>query len=198
MEISTKATQPRIAKFEFVSDEQFFADVNKAADAGEMLSVYAEFNNGWEQAYIMGHKRAEIIANAVRKLPVRATKGSAGYDFFSPYSFYLRPGKSITIPTGIRCAMDPNWVLTIGPKSGLGTRCRVMMRNTLAWIDSDYYTSSNEGHILLKIINDNYDGVELSIKAGQPIMQGVFLPYGITLDDNADGIRDGGFGSTLR
>ena len=27
-------------------------------------------------------------------------------------------------------------------------------------------------------------------------MQGIFLEYGVTLDDNADGIRNGGFGST--
>ena len=27
-------------------------------------------------------------------------------------------------------------------------------------------------------------------------MQGIFVEYGITTDDNADGIRNGGFGST--
>ena len=29
-------------------------------------------------------------------------------------------------------------------------------------------------------------------------MQGIFLEYGITVDDEADGVRNGGFGSTSK
>ena len=36
------------------------------------------------------------------ELPKRATAGSAGYDFFTPVSFTLKPGETIKIPTGIR------------------------------------------------------------------------------------------------
>ena len=31
---------------------------------------------------------------------------------------------------------------------------------------------------------------------GDKIVQGIFLPYGITIDDEASGERTGGFGST--
>lgn len=189
--LNTKPNQPRIARFAPVSDGQFAADLHKAFDAGELRGMD-------------GKPLSELPENAVpdalaiRKLPLRATVGSAGYDFFSPIAFRLLPGDSITIPTGIRCAMDPGWVLIIAPKSGKGNRFRVMLRNTLGFIDSDYYFSDNEGHIILNLINDNYDSRPMDIRAGDALMQGLFLPYGITIDDAAEGIRNGGFGSTVR
>lgn len=36
----------------------------------------------------------------------------------------------------------------------------------------------------------------LTIEKGQAFAQGVFVPYGLTVDDEADGRRTGGFGST--
>lgn len=36
------------------------------------------------------------------ELPKRATTGSAGYDFYAPFSFSLPPAATIKIPTGIR------------------------------------------------------------------------------------------------
>lgn len=60
----------------------------------------------------------------------------------------------------------------------------------------DYYFSENEGHIMIKVTNDSKTGKVVSIKEGDKLCQGVFLPYGITIDDHADGIRNGGFGST--
>ena len=41
------------------------------------------------------------------KLPVRATAGSAGFDFFSPVDITLKPGETVKIPTGIRVEMEP-------------------------------------------------------------------------------------------
>lgn len=67
----------KIAKFEKVSFEQFKKD--------------------WEY---YNENIQEIYDNI--KLPKRATKGSAGYDFFAPISLTLAPGKTIKIPTGIR------------------------------------------------------------------------------------------------
>lgn len=63
-------------------------------------------------------------------------------------------------------------------------------------IDSDYYFSDNEGHIFAKITNDSNEGKAVSLKAGDAFMQGIFLPYGITLSDDAHGVRNGGMGST--
>lgn len=63
-------------------------------------------------------------------------------------------------------------------------------------IDSDYFYSDNEGHIFSKITNDSNEDKTVSIAAGTGFMQGIFVEYGITVDDDATEIRNGGFGST--
>lgn len=131
-------------------------------------------------------------------LPRRATKGSAGYDFFAPFSFSLPPGATIKIPTGIRAKMDEDWVLKIYPRSGLGFKYRLQMNNTVGIIDSDYFNSDNEGHIFIKMTNDSNEGKTVEVAQGTGFAQGIFLEYGITVDDDADGVRNGGFGSTTK
>ena len=134
------------------------------------------------------------------KLPKRATTGSAGYDFYVPEDLKILPGETVKVPTGIRSRMDEGWVLMIFPRSGLGFKYRLMLNNTVGVIDSDYYFSENEGHIMIKITNcsgiGNDEGKVLEIKKGQGFAQGVFLPFGITSNDEVSEIRNGGFGST--
>lgn len=129
-------------------------------------------------------------------LPQRATAGSAGYDFYAPKDVKLAPGEMVKIPTGIRVRMDEGWVLKCYPRSGLGFKYRLQLNNTVGIIDSDYFNSDNEGHIFAKLTNDTREGKTVCIKAGQGFMQGIFVEYGITEDDEADAIRNGGFGST--
>lgn len=131
-------------------------------------------------------------------LPKRATKGSAGYDFFSPCDFTLNPGETIKIPTGIRCFIEDGYVLSIYPRSGLGFKYRIQLNNTVGIIDSDYYNAVNEGHIMIKLTNDSNEGKVLNIKKGEGIAQGIFTEYFITYDDETDGIRTYGFGSTTK
>ena len=130
------------------------------------------------------------------ELPRRATSGSAGYDFHAPFTFTLNPGETIKIPTGIRVKMEEDWVLKLYPRSGLGFKYRLQMNNTVGIIDSDYYYSENEGHIFIKLTNDSNEGKTLELAQGAGFAQGIFLEYGITVDDDAQGIRNGGFGST--
>ena len=146
------------------------------------------------------------------KLPKRATVGSAGYDIYSPFNFELEPGESIKIPLGIRAQMDnkrdsffglgqnedysPNIVLMIFPRSGLGFKYKFKLWNDVGIIDKDYFYSDNEGHIHAKFKNEGF--LPLEIKRGDAICQGIFMNYLTTDDDNADGIRNGGFGSTSR
>lgn len=166
----------RIAKFEKVSFEQFkegWTDTFGEADEAKIREIY----------------------DAVR-LPGRATSGSAGYDFFAPAAFTLRPGETVKIPTGIRVRMEEEWVLKCYPRSGLGFKYRLQLNNTVGIIDSDYYYSDNEGHIFSKITNDTNEGKTVEIPAGTGFMQGIFVEYGITVDDEARGVRNGGFGST--
>lgn len=130
------------------------------------------------------------------KLPRRATSGSAGYDFFIGTNLELKPGETAKIPTGIRVKIDDGWVLQIYPRSGLGFKYRLQLNNTVGIIDSDYYNSDNEGHIFIKITNDSNENKTLSLKKGDGFAQGIFTEYGITVDDDTDGVRNGGFGST--
>ena len=131
-------------------------------------------------------------------LPRRATRGSAGYDFHAPFSFSLPPAATIKIPTGIRVKMEEDWVLKIYPRSGLGFKYRLQMNTTVGIIDSDYFYSDNEGHIFIKMTNASNEGKTVDVPQGTGFAQGIFLEYGITVDDDADGIRNGGFGSTTK
>ncbi len=126
-------------------------------------------------------------------IPQRATKGSAGYDFYAPYDFILEPNEEIIIDTGIRAKIDENWVLIILPRSGSGFKFGVRLANTAGVIDSDYFNADNEGHIKIKLVGGTKT---FSVKAGDAFAQGIFLPYGITEDDECDAERHGGFGST--
>ena len=166
----------RIAQFYKVSFEEF-----KKGIEGEFPQLEEE----------KSRKMYEDI-----KLPKRATKGSAGYDFFSPFSFLLKPGQTIKIPTGICVKMEDNWVLQLFPRSGLGFKFRLQLNNTVGIIDSDYYYSDNEGHIYAKMTNDSNENKELTVDQGVGFMQGIFLEYGFTMDDDVLENRNGGFGST--
>ena len=63
-------------------------------------------------------------------------------------------------------------------------------------MDSDYYHSDNEGHIFVKLTNDSREGKTLSLEAGSGFAQGIFMEFGVTEDDDAKAVRNGGFGST--
>ena len=166
----------RIAKFEKVSFEEYKKDFEDTfGTSNEVKSIYDNI-----------------------MLPKRATKGSAGYDFFAPIDITLAPGETIKIPTGIRVKIEDGWVLKCYPRSGLGFKYRMQLNNTVGIIDSDYYFSSNEGHIFTKITNDSNEGKVIEIKKGQGFMQGIFVEFGITIDDDVQDIRDGGFGSTTK
>lgn len=156
-------------KFQKISQHQFNLDgVNKLADYNEV------------------------------KLPRRATQKSAGYDIFSLSEFSLKPGETRKIPTGIRVLLDDDKFLMIVPRSGLGFKYRLQLDNTVGVIDADYSNSDNEGHVWVKITNDSRNNKTLTVHAGDAIAQGIILSYGIVEDDDAIGIRNGGFGSTSK
>ena len=168
----------RIAQFEKVSLAQFEKD---------WIDTFG--NDGY---YVITEIYNDI------KLPKRATKGSAGYDFFAPIDITLQPNSTIKIPTGIRVKMEEGWVLKCYPRSGLGFKYRLQLNNTVGIIDSDYFYSDNEGHIFAKLTNDTNEAKIVKAKAGDGFMQGIFVEYGITVDDDVKEIRNGGFGSTTK
>lgn len=172
----------KVAKFEKVSFPQFYE------------AMKAEFGNAYDDGDTF-FKAVNHQYEAL-KLPRRSTVGSAGYDFFSPVSFRLAPGQSIKLPTGIRAIIDEGWFLMLAPRSGLGFKYFTRFANTIGIADQDYAFSDNEGHLFAKLRNEGDRLIELN--AGDSFMQGIFLPFGITYDDDADGVRNGGLGSTGR
>lgn len=128
------------------------------------------------------------------KIPKRATKSSAGYDFSSTIDFVLNPGEEIKIPTGIRAKMKSDQVLLIFPRSSLGFKYRFQLNNSTGVIDADYYDSENEGHIFIKMFNGGTKRIEIT--RGNAFAQGIFINYILTDDDNVSNIRNGGLGST--
>ena len=73
----------------------------------------------------------------------------------------------------------------------------LILINGVGIIDSDYADNlDNEGEIAFAFMNITKEPVE--IIAGDKLGQGIFVKYGITDDDNAEGERTGGFGSTGR
>ena len=174
----------RIAQFEKISFEEFL----KACD----------FNEN-EDGVISKELFKEIYDKI--KLPQRSTNGSAGYDFFMPFDCDIAFGESVIIPTGIKCCISDDWYLGLYPRSGQGFKFGIHIANTVGIIDSDYYNNeNNEGHIMVKITNDSSINQDkpFCVKQGQAFCQGIFMQYGITIDDeqNAKSIRSGGFGST--
>lgn len=168
----------RIARFEEVSVQRFVAD--------------------WVSTFPQQTVEQAVYAYERIKLPARATSGSAGYDFYAPVGFELPAGESIKIPTGIRALIEEGWVLTLYPRSGLGFKYRFQLDNSVGVIDSDYARSDNEGHIFLRMTNDSREGKSLRVPTGTAFAQGIFLPFGITVDDEARAVRNGGLGSTTR
>lgn len=210
---------PKVATFEKVSKEEWMKNTprlpEKWINANEKnKKAYEEILEKYESAY------DSII------LPKRATTGSAGYDFFLPFTgISLAPGMVATISTGIKCKIQPGWFLALFPRSGHGFKYRISLANTVGIIDSDYYNcESNEGHIMVKLcnnldvegvpikmVNDIVSGKQIAkldtdseefrsrcliLDPGKAFCQGIFLPYGITTDDETGGERVGGIGST--
>ena len=152
---------------------------------------FEEFNKNFDDILKAKNMYDDII------LPKRATKHSAGYDFFAPFDFELRGGESIKIPTGIKCNMNEDLFLAIIPRSSLGFKYKMRLVNTLGVVDCDYFDNeNNEGHIFIKISNENNENKTLKVNKGEAFAQGIFFKYFLTEDDNVTETRTGGIGST--
>lgn len=173
-----------VAKFEKVSFEQFCKDWTAKCPIAKTKWTEDELKNIYDNI----------------QLPTRGTTGSAGYDIKAPVDFTVKFGSSLVIPTGIRCKIEDGWFLDINPRSGQGFKFGIRLANTRGIIDSDYYGADNEGHIMIKIVNESNVAAEkdFAVEKNTAFAQGIFTIYGITEDDAASEKRTGGFGSTSK
>lgn len=128
-------------------------------------------------------------------LPKRQTKNSAGYDFYALEDVTVPFFGSATLRTGIKVCMPADEHLEIHIRSSYGMKHGLRLANGVGIIDADYYNNTdNEGEILVKLINDNNENME--IKRGDRFCQGIFIKHQLVDNDNADGERKGGVGSS--
>ena len=138
--------------------------------------------------------KAKELYNDIQ-LPHRSTKYSAGYDFYLPYTVVIPRGAQAMVATGIRVLLDLSNVLLCFPRSSLGIKHGVGLKNTVGVIDADYYyNADNEGHIMACLTNLGDHAIRLD--AGDRFMQGIILPYYTVDDDTSNDTRRGGIGST--
>ena len=165
----------RVAKFEKVSVEQYCRDH-------------------------MGYEYDETCTDTKKEydniqLPLRKTKGSAGYDFIAPFDIIIPPHSTLKFVTGVKCQIEDGYLLELYPRSNLGFKHRLSLNNTVGIIDSDYYNNKdNEGHIQCKFYNPN--DYEVVIKEGEAYMQGIFKEFFLADEEEVTTERTGGIGST--
>lgn len=183
-------------KFEKVSFKTFYESC-KNSDSFHSLAFRRGIQTEEDQ-----EKTAYKLWNEI-KLPKRATKFSAGYDFFTPIEFGLGGAgtlsRSITIPTGIKVDLDNDKFLMMVPRSGQGFRNRLMLWNTCGIIDSDYFNNEKtEGHIMIKFYLGDPSNRYLRVDSGEAVCQGIIVPYFKVSNDEVEEARKGGFGSTSK
>ena len=129
-------------------------------------------------------------------LPYRNTKYSAGYDFYSPFDFILKPNEKIIIPTGIKAYMQNDEYLGIYNRSSMGFKYNIRLCNQVGIIDADYYDNdNNEGHIFISYKNEG--DKDWIVKQNDKIAQGIFNKY-LMVDNETIPTRKrtGGIGTT--
>jgi dUTP diphosphatase len=128
-------------------------------------------------------------------LPKRSTQHSAGYDFVAAKTITIDPGAIKLVPTNVKAYMQEGEVLYLYDRSSNPRKRGIVLSNSVGVIDKDYYGNpDNDGNIHAQFTNITNDVV--TIEKGTAMMQGVFMPFLLADDDDASGVRVGGFGST--
>ena len=146
-----------------------------------------EIAKGWEEKGI--------------NLPVRKTKNSAGYDIEAAEDTIIpafKLGQKPTlVKTGLKAYCEPDEFYMLCNRSSNPGKRGLVMANSVGIIDSDYYENpDNDGHFMFAFYN--FFDHDVEIKKGEAIGQAIFMKYLKIDDDDAQGERTGGFGSTSK
>ena len=148
---------------------------------------------------VRGFEVAKGFEDKEINLPIRKTQYSAGYDIEAAEDIVIPSFKKGIAPTlvktGIKAYMLDDEVLFLYNRSSNPKKKGLILANSVGVIDKDYYgNEDNDGHIMFAFYNIKEEDIQ--IKKGECIGQGVFQKYFVTDNDNATGVRSGGFGST--
>ena len=148
---------------------------------------------------VRGFEIAKGFEDKGINLPVRKTKNSAGYDVEAAEDVVIPAFKLGTKPTLIKTGLkaycpEDEFYMLVNRSSNPGKK-GLVMANSIGIIDSDYYgNESNDGHFMFAYYN--FFDHDVQIKKGDIIGQVIFSKYFKVDNDNAEGTRTGGFGST--
>ena len=150
---------------------------------------------------VRGFEIVKGFENKDINLPERKTKYSAGYDIEAAEDVVIpsfkKGMKPTLVKTGIKAYMGDNEYLMLANRSSNPKKKGLILANSVGIIDKDYYgNEDNDGHIMFAFYNIKEEDIE--IKKGEAIGQAIFMPFLIADDDNAQGVRTGGFGSTTK
>ena len=103
--------------------------------------------------------------------------------------------KPTLVSTGIKCQLDEGYYLELSVRSSTPLKYWLVLANGVGIIDADYYNNpDNEGEIFFQVIN--FSPFPIQLKRGDIIGQGIIKKYEVIDNDQAEGERTGGFGST--
>jgi len=129
------------------------------------------------------------------KLPLRGTKDSAGYDFYSNDTVTIQPGEKFLFWSDIKAYMIRREVLELYVRSSIGIKKGLMLCNTVGIIDQDYHNNiKNDGNI--GICLRNISNEPATIEQGERIAQGIFKQFLESDNCNSEEERKGGIGHT--
>ena len=197
--ITDKTTLKEMIGNEFIIDEVFPANDDIYDYAHPVYELENECH-WWAEDELelvapFKQRGFEVCKGFTPNLPKRATKNSAGYDFECYQDTLIPHGEVRLVPTGVKSYMLPDEYLGLHIRSSLALKHNLSLGNDVAVIDSDFYSNpDNDGHIQFIIHNHGFESVLLT--KGQRIGQGIFHKYLIVDNDDADGERVSGFGST--
>ena len=148
---------------------------------------------------IRGFEIAKGFEDKDIHIPVRKTKYAAGYDIEAAEDCVIPPfkrgDKPFLVKTGLKAYMQDDEYLKLCNRSSNPGKKGLILANSIGVVDSDYYGNpDNDGHIMYAFFNFKAEDIE--IKKGDCIGQAIFEKFLIADNDEADGERKGGFGST--
>jgi dUTP pyrophosphatase len=129
-------------------------------------------------------------------LPERQHMTDAGVDLRAREEVEIGVGEAAPVRVGIKVEIPPGYVGLIFPRSGLATKKRVTLTNTVGVIDADY-----RGEVICHMVNNGsftykvnrYDRIAQLVVI--PCLIGDFIET--TVDELSDTTRGtGGFGHT--
>ena len=127
-------------------------------------------------------------------LPVYTTAGSVGFDLLCREDTEVAPRTIELIPSNVIVRIPDGYMLLLTLRSSTPRRKGLLIPNGVGVIDQDYCGEGDE----LKVQVLNFREEAVTVKRGERIAQGIFIPIQRVTWNEVDemGKGRGGFGST--